>query len=41
VREHGSAWFAAAGVIALGAYGLVAAFQPDPNFGDANDFRYR
>jgi small multidrug resistance family-3 protein len=33
VREHRSAWWAAAGVIALGAYGFVAAFQPDPNFG--------
>ncbi|RZU49369.1 small multidrug resistance family-3 protein [Krasilnikovia cinnamomea] len=33
VREHRSAWFAAAGVIALGAYGFVAAFQPDPHFG--------
>ena len=33
VREHRSAWFAAAGVVALGAYGFVAAFQPEPNFG--------
>ncbi|OJF10349.1 YnfA family protein [Couchioplanes caeruleus] len=33
VREHRTAWFAAAGVIALGAYGFVAAFQPDPHFG--------
>jgi small multidrug resistance family-3 protein len=33
VREHRSAWFAAAGVIALGAYGFVAALQPEPNFG--------
>ncbi len=33
MREHRSAWFAAAGVIALGAYGFVAAFQLDPNFG--------
>jgi small multidrug resistance family-3 protein len=33
VREHKPAWYAAAGVIALGAYGFVAAFQPDPNFG--------
>jgi small multidrug resistance family-3 protein len=33
VREHRSAWFAAAGVIALGGYGFVAAFQPDPHFG--------
>src|SRR5690349_1662880 len=33
VREHKPAWYAAAGVLALGAYGFVAAFQPDPNFG--------
>ena len=33
VREHKPAWYAAVGVIALGAYGFVAAFQPDPNFG--------
>lgn len=33
VREHRPAWFAAAGVVALGAYGFVAAFQPDPSFG--------
>ncbi|GAB1692475.1 YnfA family protein [Krasilnikovia sp. M28-CT-15] len=33
VREHRSAWFAAAGVVARGAYGFVAAFQPDPHFG--------
>lgn len=33
VREHRPVWFAAAGVIALGAYGFVAAFQPDPHFG--------
>jgi small multidrug resistance family-3 protein len=33
VREHrGLAWVGA-GVIALGAYGFVAAFQPDPHFG--------
>ncbi len=33
VREHrGLAWIGA-GVIALGAYGFVAAFQPDPHFG--------
>ena len=33
VREHrGVAWIGA-GVIALGAYGFVAAFQPDPHFG--------
>jgi small multidrug resistance family-3 protein len=33
MREHRTAWFAAGGVVALGAYGFVAAFQPDPNFG--------
>ncbi|BFU45643.1 YnfA family protein [Krasilnikovia sp. MM14-A1004] len=33
VREHRTAWLAAAGVVALGAYGFVAAFQPDPHFG--------
>jgi small multidrug resistance family-3 protein len=33
VREHRAAGFAALGVIALGAYGFVAAFQPDPHFG--------
>lgn len=32
-REHRGPWFVAAGVLALGAYGLVATFQPDPNFG--------
>jgi small multidrug resistance family-3 protein len=32
-REHRGLWFIAAGVIALGAYGFVATFQPDPNFG--------
>ena len=33
VREHrGLAWIGA-GVVALGAYGFVATFQPDPNFG--------
>ncbi|WP_041303978.1 YnfA family protein [Mycolicibacterium rhodesiae] len=33
VREQrGLAWIGA-GVIALGAYGFVAAFQPDPHFG--------
>jgi small multidrug resistance family-3 protein len=33
VREHRPAWFAALGVISLGAYGFVAAFQPEANFG--------
>ncbi len=32
-REHRGLWWIAAGVIALGAYGFVATFQPDPNFG--------
>ena len=33
VREHrGLAWIGT-GVVALGAYGFVATFQPDPNFG--------
>lgn len=33
VREGRAWWLAAAGVIALGAYGFVAAFQPDAQFG--------
>lgn len=33
VREHRTACFAAAGVIALGAYGFVAAFHQEPSFG--------
>ncbi|MBF6354417.1 YnfA family protein [Nocardia higoensis] len=32
-REGRGLWWVAAGVIALGAYGFVATFQPDPNFG--------
>ncbi|WBB56256.1 YnfA family protein [Verrucosispora sp. WMMD573] len=32
-REHRGLWFVAVGVLALGAYGFVATFQPDPNFG--------
>ncbi|WP_433531105.1 YnfA family protein [Micromonospora sp. CA-263727] len=32
-REHRGLWFIAAGLLALGAYGFVATFQPDPNFG--------
>ncbi|GIJ23546.1 YnfA family protein [Micromonospora lutea] len=32
-REHRGLWFVAAGMLALGAYGFVATFQPDPNFG--------
>lgn len=33
LREHKGILWIAAGIIALGAYGFVAAFQPDPNFG--------
>lgn len=33
VREHRGLVWVGAGVIALGAYGFVATFQPDPNFG--------
>ncbi|PZV96456.1 small multidrug resistance family-3 protein [Micromonospora phaseoli] len=32
-REHRGLWFVAAGMLALGAYGFVATFQPDPHFG--------
>jgi small multidrug resistance family-3 protein len=32
-REHRGVWWIAGGVIALGAYGFVATFQSDPNFG--------
>jgi small multidrug resistance family-3 protein len=32
-REHRGLWWIAGGVVALGAYGFVATFQPDPNFG--------
>src|SRR3954463_15724259 len=32
-REHRGPWWMAGGLIALGAYGFVATFQPDPNFG--------
>lgn len=32
-REDASAWLALAGVGLLGAYGFVATFQPDNNFG--------
>jgi len=32
-REHRGLLWVAAGVVALGAYGFVATFQPDPNFG--------
>lgn len=33
LREHRSVLWVAAGMVALGAYGVVAAFQPDPHFG--------
>ena len=33
VREHRGVWWVGAGIVALGAYGFVATFQPDPNFG--------
>lgn len=33
VREDRGVGFVGAGVVALGAYGFVATFQPDPNFG--------
>jgi small multidrug resistance family-3 protein len=33
VREHRGLLWVGAGIIALGAYGFVAAFQPDPHFG--------
>ncbi|MPZ64319.1 MAG: YnfA family protein [Pseudonocardiaceae bacterium] len=33
VREQRGLLFAAAGVLALGAYGFVATLQPDPHFG--------
>ncbi|MBN9177209.1 MAG: YnfA family protein [Microbacterium sp.] len=33
VRENRGWLFAALGVIALGAYGFIAAFQPDAHFG--------
>jgi small multidrug resistance family-3 protein len=33
VREHRGWWIAAVGVLALGAYGFVAALQPEADFG--------
>jgi small multidrug resistance family-3 protein len=33
VREHRGWTWIGAGVVALGAYGFVATFQPDANFG--------
>jgi small multidrug resistance family-3 protein len=32
-REHRGVLWIAAGIVALGAYGFVATFQPDTNFG--------
>ena len=32
-REHRGLLWIAGGIVALGAYGFVATFQPDPNFG--------
>jgi small multidrug resistance family-3 protein len=32
-REHRGMLWIAAGLVALGVYGFVATFQPDPNFG--------
>lgn len=33
VREHRGVLWVIGGVLALGAYGFVATFQPDPHFG--------
>ena len=33
VRENRGWWWAGLGVLALGAYGFIATFQPDANFG--------
>jgi small multidrug resistance family-3 protein len=33
LREHRGVLFIGAGIAALGAYGFVATFQPDPHFG--------
>jgi small multidrug resistance family-3 protein len=32
-REHRGLWWIAGGIMALGAYGFVATFQPDTHFG--------
>jgi small multidrug resistance family-3 protein len=32
-REHRGVLWIAGGIVALGTYGFVATFQPDPNFG--------
>ena len=41
MREHRGWLWAGAGVIALGAYGFVAAFQPDAHFGRCWPLRRR
>ncbi|HSV64521.1 MAG TPA: YnfA family protein [Mycobacteriales bacterium] len=33
LREHWGTWCVVAGALALGGYGVVATFQPDPHFG--------
>ncbi|WP_020576172.1 YnfA family protein [Actinopolymorpha alba] len=33
IREHRGVLWIVGGVLALGAYGFVATFQPDPSFG--------
>lgn len=33
VREHRGLLWVLGGIVALGAYGFVATFQPDPHFG--------
>ena len=33
IREHRGAVFVGLGVVALGAYGVIATLQPDANFG--------
>ena len=33
IREHKGLLWIGAGIAAFGAYGFVATFQPDPNFG--------
>ena len=33
IREHRGLAFVGAGILALGLYGFVATFQPDPHFG--------
>jgi small multidrug resistance family-3 protein len=33
LREHRGVLYMSAGVVALGLYGFVATFQPDPHFG--------